>query len=107
MESSNQSANAAGPHETASGLKYDPKRGKGENYAFAGKARGQERLGEQSFIAKLNLASFAPLEKMDAKGRGACEKCKACRKFFCYDCMEPLENGEGVPRLKLPVDVTM
>jgi hypothetical protein len=54
----------------------------------------------------LKLASFEPLLKLE--GRGDCPKCKKTRKYFCYDCVVPLnKDAEEVPRLDLPVDVTI
>ena len=84
------------------------KKDKGEDYTYTGKPRDEDRHKEnQSFLDKLNLASFSPLERMNAKERGICPKCKAHRKFFCYDCQIALDGGVGIPRLKLPVDVTV
>ena len=60
---------------------------------------------DDSFIKRLNLDSFEPLEKLNESDRGVCPKCKAKRKFYCYDCMMSL--NEDIPHLKLPVDVTV
>ena len=81
-------------------------RTKEPHYTFAGKPR--EELKEDNFINKLKLASFDCMKKLDQEGRGACPKCKGKRKFFCYDCVVPLnQDPKELPRLKLPVDVTV
>ena len=75
----------------------------GKNYTFAGKPRDGSKL--VSFMDNLKLASFEPLQKLE---RGECPKCKAMRKYFCYDCVLPLNKDKSeVPRLDLPVDVTI
>lgn len=68
---------------------------------FAGKSRSNDT----SFMDCLKLASFQPLRDLDAQGRGNCQKCKAKRKYFCYDCQIALT--EDTPKLELPVDVTI
>ena len=78
----------------------DPK-----EYTYAGKKR--EELNEESFINKLNLHSFDCLKALNEQGRGQCPKCKAKRKFYCYDCILPVNDPAELPRLKLPVDVTV
>ena len=74
----------------------------GKNYTFAGKPREGSKL--VSFMENLKLASFDPLNKLE--GRSDCPKCNAKRKYFCYDCVVPLNKDKNeVPRLDLPVDV--
>ena len=60
---------------------------------------------EESFMTRLNLSSFEPLRNLE---RGECPKCNQKRKYFCQDCMVPLNKDPSeVPKLKLPVDVTI
>ena len=54
---------------------------------------------------RLKLDSFEPLEKLNQSDRGVCPKCNSKRKFYCYDCMVSLTPD--IPKLKLPVDVTV
>jgi hypothetical protein len=75
------------------------------NYTFAGKNRDIDT--ENCFMARLILDSFEPLERLNQNDRGVCPKCKNSRKFFCYDCMVPLNDRSEVPLLQLPVDVTI
>jgi predicted amidophosphoribosyltransferase len=57
---------------------------------------------------KLILAPFDCMRKLDQEGRGACPECKGKRKYYCYDCVVPLnQDPTELPRLKLPVDVTV
>jgi len=58
-------------------------------------------------MSSLNLHSFSGLEKLNSSDRGECPKCKAKRKFYCYDCVIPLNAADELPRLNLPVDVTV
>jgi len=62
---------------------------------------------EQGFMNNLRLHSFDGLEKLNNGDRGTCPKCNSKRKFYCYDCMVPLNPVEELPQLKLPVDVTV
>ena len=40
--------------------------------------------------------------------RRDCPKCKASRKYFCYDCYIPLNDDMSeVPRIQLPINVTV
>lgn len=76
----------------------------GKNYTFAGKPREGSKL--VSFMENLKLASFDPLNNLE--GRGDCPKCGAKRKYFCYDCVLPLNKDRSeVPKLDLPVNVTI
>ena len=60
-----------------------------ENKNFAGK----QRTTDTSFMDQLSLSSFSPLENLEK--RGNCPKCKAKRKYYCYDCIVPV--GDGLP----------
>ena len=77
------------------------KKDKGDDYTFTGKAREMDL--ENNFISKLNLASFDCLKN---KERTVCEKCKSKRMYYCYECLIPIIK-EGIPQMKLPVDVTV
>ncbi len=70
-----------------------------------------EEAGQQSreslYLEKLKLASFEALNELSGSRRD-CPKCQQSRKYFCYDCYIPLNDDlSKVPRLKLPIDVTV
>jgi hypothetical protein len=75
------------------------------NYTFAGKQRDMDIAN--GFMARLNLHSFDSMEKLNESERGLCPKCKGKRKFYCYDCMIPVNDRSEIPQLELPVDVTI
>ena len=67
----------------------------------------RDEVTEDTFINKLNLHSFDCLRALNEQERGECPKCKAKRKFYCYDCILPVNDQKELPRLNLPVDVTV
>ena len=59
-----------------------------------------------SFLKKLKLASFAPLDAL--KEREPCQGCQRMCKFYCYQCMVAVGGYEAdMPKLDLPVKVTI
>ncbi|TNV76739.1 hypothetical protein FGO68_gene11452 [Halteria grandinella] len=75
--------------------------------AGAGEQQETEQKDQQQlYITKLKLTSFAPLDEM-GEGRNTCPQCKQSRKFFCYDCYLPLADQSRVPKLELPIQVTV
>ena len=59
-----------------------------------------------SFLKKLQLASFAPLEAL--QDRIPCPNCARMSKYYCYQCFLPVGDYEAqIPRLELPVKVTI
>lgn len=63
-------------------------------------------LERVSFLKKLKLASFAPLEALE--GRMPCPSCNRMSKYYCYQCFLPIGGYEAqIPKLELPVKVTL
>ena len=67
----------------------------------------RDEVTDETFVKKLNLHSFDCMRALYEKERGECPKCKAKRKFYCYDCILPVNDPSELPRLNLPVDVTV
>lgn len=83
------------------------KEGAGEAVAKRLKTSDPEPPREQLYLEKLKLAPFSALDEL-TEGRRDCPGCKQSRKFFCYDCYIPLnEDITKLPRLQLPVNVTV
>jgi hypothetical protein len=54
---------------------------------------------ESLYLEKLKLESFDALNELSEERR-RCPRCNQKRKYFCYDCIIPLnEDVSKVPRL--------
>ena len=63
-------------------------------------------LERVSFLKKLKLASFAPLDALTE--REACPSCSRMSKYYCFQCFLPVGGYDAdIPRLELPVKVTL
>ena len=63
-------------------------------------------LERVSFLKKLKLASFAPLDNLTA--RKPCPGCHRFCKYYCYLCFKPVGvQDKDLPSLDLPVKVTL
>ena len=63
-------------------------------------------LERVSFLKKLKLASFAPLENLE--GRVKCPSCNRVCKYYCYLCFKAVGGYDAeLPKLDLPVKVTL
>jgi hypothetical protein len=69
---------------------------------------GEESQSRESlYLERLKLASFDALNELSGNRRD-CPKCFQSRKYFCYDCYIPLNDDlSKVPRIQLPIDVTV
>ena len=61
-------------------------------------------LERVSFLKKLKLASFAPIEAM--KDRIKCPLCNRMSKYYCFQCMAVV-GDYSPPQIDLPVKVTL
>jgi hypothetical protein len=58
---------------------------------------------KDEIVSKIKFTKeFSILQEMK---KDKCKICNKSRKYFCYDCMVPMESSSELPNVKLPIRV--
>lgn len=61
-------------------------------------------LFQMNYLETSNLVFSKTFDELrSSPGRTVCPKCNAKRRYYCYDCIEPIDHSPPTPTSKLPL----